>query len=607
MKNILFFTIWGFVLLPQLSLAQTGLSISTNSPRHADILCKVEIPYFDAGERGEGILWRFGKIANDSRGHLQTGTSAPRYNGSISAMTWKIPGETSLRKYNYTYDELNRLTRAVYSELLDPGPIDPGPITSTLGLVPACIEESEPGASRIEVTPFVTDLYGEEIAYDENSNITSLRRMGATNTRRYGLIDDLSFTYQGNRRVTVQDEAGTLSYSGASDFVDGADSEEEYEYDDNGALTKDLNRGITCISYDDLGNPTKISFTVSRSIEYVYSADGTKLRTIHKKPKLKDGLGGFITIWSRDTTEYIGNLILKNSHPEMLQFDGGFASFSHDTIDGLHYYILDYQGNNRMVVNLDGTIEQVTHYYPYGGVIGDISTNENLQKYKFEGKELDRTFGLDNYDIHARQYFAMAPMWDRIDPMAEKYYGISPYAYCEGDPVNLGDYNGKQFITFMGTSNPIMLGTSEVIVSGRTPILGTADKVSTLGRSASESQNSKLLHPEQNHHIIPRQAAKLKQTKVARKEGFKVDGRENKISVSRFSRQDGEGQHSNHPNYNKQILDELRNMTEEKGGPSLAEQFRNLVEKIRHIIMENPKTKINDIELKSTNSTTIKK
>ena len=285
-------------------------------------------------------------------------------------------------------------------------------------------------------------------------------------------------------------------------------------------------------------------------------------------------------------------------------------------------------GNNRMVVNSDGTVEQVTHYYPYGGVIGDISTNENLQKYKLfhyipreqarsEGKELDRTFGLDNYDIHARQYFAMMPSWDRIDPLAEKYYGISPYVYCGGDPVNLGDYDGKQFITFMGTSNPIMLGTSEVIVSGRTPILGTADKVSTLGRSASESQNSKLLHPEQNHHIIPRQAAKLKQTKVARKEGFKVDGRENKISVSRFSRQDGKGQHvsrqdgkgqhGNHPNYNKQILDELRNMTEEKGGPSLAEQFRNLVEKIRHIIMENPKTKINDIELKSTNSTTIKK
>ena len=94
------------------------------------------------------------------------------------------------------------------------------------------------------------------------------------------------------------------------------------------------------------------------------------------------------------------------------------------------------------------------NYYPYGGVIGDISTNENLQKYKLfhyipreqarsEGKELDRTFGLDNYDIYARQYFAMMPSWDRIDKYAEKYYSISPYSYCGGDPVNRGDYNGK--------------------------------------------------------------------------------------------------------------------------------------------------------------------
>ena len=120
-------------------------------------------------------------------------------------------------------------------------------------------------------------------------------------------------------------------------------------------------------------------------------------------------------------------------------------------------------GNNRMVVNKNGTKEQITHYYPYGGVIGDISTNENVQKYKFEGPrshqkeidnllarrrafrrgvELDRTFGLDNYDIHARQYFAMAPMWDRIDPLTEDNPQFSPYSYCMGDPVNLGDYDG---------------------------------------------------------------------------------------------------------------------------------------------------------------------
>ena len=77
------------------------------------------------------------------------------------------------------------------------------------------------------------------------------------------------------------------------------------------------------------------------------------------------------------------------------------------------------------------------------------------------GVELDRTFGLDNYDIHARQYFAMTPMWDRIDPMAEMYYGISPYAYCGGDPVNMGDYNGN-VLQLTGDSIAIVAAQKEL-------------------------------------------------------------------------------------------------------------------------------------------------
>ena len=173
------------------------------------------------------------------------------------------------------------------------------------------------------------------------------------------------------------------------------------------------------------------------SIEYIYAADGTKLRTIHR-PASSTAL--------TDSIDYVGNLILKNGQPSMYIFDGGYASFGiNGAVDGWHYYIQDYMGNNRMVVNKNGTVEQVTHYYPYGGVIGDISTNENLQKYKFEGKELDRTFGLDNYDIHARQYFAMMPTWDRIDPLAENTPQFSPYSYCGGNPINFGDYNGMDW------------------------------------------------------------------------------------------------------------------------------------------------------------------
>ena len=104
---------------------------------------------------------------------------------------------------------------------------------------------------------------------------------------------------------------------------------------------------------------------------------------------------------------------------------------------------------------LSSTGDPTYHFYlkDHQGLLSDATkgSNENVQKFKFEGPrshqkeidnllarrrafrrgvELDRTFGLDNYDIHARQYFAMAPMWDKIDPLAENDYGISPYTYC---------------------------------------------------------------------------------------------------------------------------------------------------------------------------------
>ena len=36
----------------------------------------------------------------------------------------------------------------------------------------------------------------------------------------------------------------------------------------------------------------------------------------------------------------------------------------------------------------------------------------------------------------------MLPVWDRPDPLAEKYYGVSPYMYCLGNPVKFVDEDG---------------------------------------------------------------------------------------------------------------------------------------------------------------------
>ena len=97
--------------------------------------------------------------------------------------------------------------------------------------------------------------------------------------------------------------------------------------------------------------------------------------------------------------------------------------------------------NNRVVVSQSGSVEQTNHYYPYGALFAE-STNGDEQRFKYNGKELDRKFGLNWYDHGARHNDAAIGRWQSMDPMTEEHPQFSPYSYCMGDPVNLGDYNG---------------------------------------------------------------------------------------------------------------------------------------------------------------------
>ena len=47
--------------------------------------------------------------------------------------------------------------------------------------------------------------------------------------------------------------------------------------------------------------------------------------------------------------------------------------------------------------------------------------NAGVQPFKYNGKELDLMHGLNTYDYGARQYYSVIPIWDRVDPLAEKY------------------------------------------------------------------------------------------------------------------------------------------------------------------------------------------
>ncbi len=134
--------------------------------------------------------------------------------------------------------------------------------------------------------------------YDKNGNILSLQCYGQTSASVYGLI-----TLTGNLLNRVDDTATTSAYNNGFEFKDGVKQANEYNYDSNGNLTKDLNKGITNISYNCLNLPSVVTFSDGSTVTYTYAADGTKLKTVHK------------TGSTTTTTDYCGNVVYENGVP----------------------------------------------------------------------------------------------------------------------------------------------------------------------------------------------------------------------------------------------------------------------------------------------------
>ena len=326
--------------------------------------------------------------------YYNTGVGTAKYNGSISSMTWKSGNESTVRGYKFTYDGLDRMLNATYGE------------TASIST----------NANR-----FSENVTG----YDKNGNIKSLQRYGQTGASAYGLLDNLTYTLTGNQLSCVEDAVSTAAYGTNTAFVNGASAAGEYAYDVNGNLTKDLNKGITDIQYNVLNLPSTVSFSDGSTITYTYGADGTKLRTVHK-------IGSTTT-----TTDYCGNVIYENGTQKLLLTEEGYINLA--GTQQYHYYLKDHQGNNRVVINQSGTVEETNHYYPFGGV---FATAGNTQPYKYNGKEFDTKKGLNWYDYGARHYDTALGRFTTNDRFAEKYYSMSPYQYGANSPVVNIDVNG---------------------------------------------------------------------------------------------------------------------------------------------------------------------
>ena len=351
--------------------------------------------------------------------YYNTGSGSQCYNGNIGSMTWKS-GEDGIRGYKFTYDNMSRMRNAIYGE----------------------------GTS---ITPPTGKNFSENvIGYDYNGNITGLQRYGKVSGSTYGKIDDLSITYVGNQLNNVTDAATDPLYNGAFNFVDGnKTSIQEYKYDSNGNLEQDYNKKIAKIQYNSLNLPSALQFANGNSTDYLYGADGMKRRVTHKTAianisvpmgQIKELASSQIS--QTNTTDYCNNVIYENGVLSMILTEEGYVTLSGDA-PIYHYYLKDHQGNNRVVINQASTVEQINHYYPFGGLFEVNTTTSGIQSYKYNGKELDRIHGVDWYDYEARMYDGALGRFTTVDPLTEKYYSTNLYAYCKNNPINRIDPDGK--------------------------------------------------------------------------------------------------------------------------------------------------------------------
>ena len=371
--------------------------------------------------------------------HYADGLDGGCWNGNISTVKWRSGSNGSYEGYNLKYDGCNRLHSAVYGEGNN--------LTSH------------------------SDYFNENVVYDCNGNITKLRRRGLVDNLHggFGLVDNLTMTYAGNMLASVCDSASRYSYAGATDFDGVPGQVYPLTYNASGSLVSDAGRGSARIDYDRLNNPVRIQFTDGSVTRYIYSAAGEKLRVTHLTavPNISVPIGSTrelapSEILSADSTDYLlgGSLTLRNGRIDKLQFEEGYCQAEKYAGDNskdnffFYYYDQDHLGSVHLVVKADrttnGTVVQTMDYYPFGAQFCNGAADSDVQSRRYNGKEFDKMHGLSTYDYGARQYNPVTARWDRVDPLCEKYYNISSYAYCGNNPVNAIDPNGRLVIFING-------------------------------------------------------------------------------------------------------------------------------------------------------------
>ena len=110
------------------------------------------------------------------------------------------------------------------------------------------------------------------------------------------------------------------------------------------------------------------------------------------------------------------------------------------------YHVNDYLCSVRVVTVADGEVLERNDYSGFGKRLASSAVTPaagSANRYRFSGKEEQGFAGVPWQDFGARMYDPDLARWTTPDPLAEKYPGISPYVYCNDNPVNFVDPDGR--------------------------------------------------------------------------------------------------------------------------------------------------------------------
>ncbi|WP_295201672.1 RHS repeat-associated core domain-containing protein [uncultured Chryseobacterium sp.] len=297
--------------------------------------------------------------------------------------------------------------------------------------------------------------------YDLNGNIIHLKRSGDANQgTTANLIDELNYEYQGNKVTSIVDERN--NYQGYPDV-----SGNTIDYNDNGDMTSQKDKGILQIDYNHLNLADYFQFNTSYVIrnpltgqnevrnvklDYLYRADGLKLRKKYtyffskgatERLTVTDYLDGF-----QYTISYNGRTSL-----DFISTSEGYFDFRQNKYI---YNYTDHLGNVRLSYFNNGSGTEVleeNNYYPFGlkhGGYNELGGNPAYQ-YKYNGKELQTETGM--YDYGARFYMPDIGRWGVVDPLAEQYRRHSTYNYTVNNPIRFVDPDGRGVNDFVRRSD----------------------------------------------------------------------------------------------------------------------------------------------------------